>query len=176
PVAVDLIQIRKAAEKVAPIRATVHRLESSQGRVEGVRILVKARSQPIRIEGLGARAGLLVFHNAVHEPTTNRSSSVTTAEGFSMWALCPASGISWACDACVRNSCRDTIGSRSPRASRTRASALDASDANGAPATEKVRGSCARRQPSSACRTPRPSDSTPGSMSAVRPETRLYRA
>src|SRR5256885_7357183 len=56
-----------------------------------------------------------------------------------MWALWPAPGISQACGACIRNSCRDTIGSCSPRASKTGTVALATSEAKGAPAMAKAR-------------------------------------
>src|SRR5207302_5135493 len=136
-----LVKIGKPAEKVTPIRTAMHGLEGAQRGVNVVRILIKVRVQSVRIERLSDDAGLLGVHGAVQTRATRCSSNPTTAPGSSRWALWPAPGISQACGACIRNSCRDTIGSRSPRASRTGTVALAASDATGAPPTTQVRGS-----------------------------------
>ena len=62
PVAVNLVKIRKAAEKLTPIRTAMHRFEIAQRGVNVVRIVVEARVQSVRIEPLGDGAGLLGVH------------------------------------------------------------------------------------------------------------------
>ena len=62
PVAVNLVEIRKAAEKVTPIRTAMHRFKIAQRRVDLVRILVKAGVQSVWIERSGDGAGLFVVH------------------------------------------------------------------------------------------------------------------
>src|SRR5262249_13235282 len=142
-VAVNLVKMCKAAEKVTPIRTAVHGLERAQRGVDVVGIVVETGAQAIRVEPAGDGACFLGIHRAVHKPLISRSSNATTAPGSSTWALWPAPGMSQACAACVRNSCSDTMGSPSPRASTTGAVALAANESKGAPATANVRGSCA---------------------------------
>ena len=62
PVTVDLIKIGKAAEKIAPIRTAMHRVEDAQRGVNVVRILIKARAQSARVELFRDAARLLGVH------------------------------------------------------------------------------------------------------------------